>query len=204
MENKKVIAVFGGSFNPPLNSHFSLAEQIINEYENIDKVMFVPVNSKYTKLGLLSNEHRYNMLKLVCDKNADFILSDIEITKPIQLPTIETLKLLQKDYPNHKLAFTIGTDNLKEIETWTKAEELLSNFTILILERDEDNSEEIINNNDFLLKYKNSFVKLKENIRSNLSSTFVRDKIKRGKSIRYLTPDEVYYYIRENNLYENM
>ena len=42
---------------------------------------------------------------------------------------------------------------------------------------------------------------LKENIRSNISSSFVREKLKRNKSIRYLTPDEVYYYIKENNLY---
>ena len=68
MEEKKLLAIFGGSFNPPLNSHFSLAQQIVNEYENIEKVLFVPVNSKYQKKGLLENEHRYNMLKLVCDK----------------------------------------------------------------------------------------------------------------------------------------
>ena len=39
MENKKILAIFGGSFNPPLNSHFSLAQQIVNEYENIEKVI---------------------------------------------------------------------------------------------------------------------------------------------------------------------
>jgi len=49
MEEKKILAIFGGSFNPPLNSHFSLAQQIVNEYENIEKVIFVPVNSKYEK-----------------------------------------------------------------------------------------------------------------------------------------------------------
>ena len=46
MKNDRVIVVFGGSFNPPLNSHFSLAEQIISEYENVEKVIFVPVNQK--------------------------------------------------------------------------------------------------------------------------------------------------------------
>lgn len=203
MDEKKIIAVFGGSFNPPLNSHFSLAEQIINEYENIEKVMFLPVNSKYNKSGLISNEHRYNMLKLVCDKNKDFILSDLELKQEVQFSTYETLNLLQKDFPNHKLCFVIGTDNLKTISTWRTVDILLSEFTFLILERDEDNVDEIINNDEFLLKYKNSFVKLKQNIRSNLSSTFVREKIKRGKSIRYLTPDEIYYYIKKNNLYNS-
>lgn len=201
MDNKKILAIFGGSFNPPLNSHFSLAQQIVNEYENIDKVIFVPVNSKYEKEGLLENEHRYNMLKLVCDKNKDFIVSDIELKQEKQLHTIETLELLQNEYPNNIICFTIGTDNLKEISKWGASEKLVTNFKILVLERDEDCMDEIIENDEFLLKHKESFIKLKENIRSNISSTFVREKIKRGKSIRYLTPDEVYYYIKENNLY---
>ena len=201
MEEKKILAIFGGSFNPPLNSHFSLAQQIVNEYENIEKVIFVPVNSKYEKEGLLENEHRYNMLKLVCDKNKDFIVSDIELKQEKQLHTIDTLELLQNDYPNNIICFTMGTDNLKEISKWGSSEKLVTDFKILVLERDEDSMDEIIKNDEFLLKYKESFIKLKENIRSNISSTFVREKIKRGKSIRYLTPDEVYYYIKENNLY---
>ena len=201
MEEKKVLAIFGGSFNPPLNSHFSLAQQIVNEYENIEKVIFVPVNSKYEKDGLLENEHRYNMLKLVCDKNKDFLVSDIELKQEKQLYTIETLELLQSEYPNNIICFTIGTDNLKEISKWGSSEKLVTHFKILVLERDEECMDEIIENDEFLLKHKESFIKLKENIRSNISSTFVREKIKRGKSIRYLTPDEVYYYIKENNLY---
>lgn len=201
MEEKKILAIFGGSFNPPLNSHFSLAQQIVNEYENIEKVIFVPVNSKYQKEGLLENEHRYNMLKLVCDKNSDFIVSDIELKQQKQLYTIETLELLQKEYPNNILCFTIGTDNLKGFSKWESADKLVNKFKILVLERDEDDMNEIIEQDNFLLEHKNSFIKLKENIRSNISSTFVREKIRREKSIRYLTPDEVYYYIKENHLY---
>ena len=71
-----------------------------------------------------------------------------------------------------------------------------------MLERDVDNMDEIIKENEFLTKYKTSFLKVKNNIRSNLSSTFVRDKLKHGKSIRYLVPDEVYFYIKENKLFE--
>ena len=201
MKNKKVLAIFGGSFNPPLNSHFSLAEQILTEYENIEKVMFVPVSTKYNKKGLISNEHRYNMLKIVCDKNEKFELSDIEMIQKEQLNTLETLELMQKEYPEHTLYFTMGTDNLKELSTWGLAEELVKKFKFLIIERDNDEIEKIIENDEFLKTYKKSFLKVKENIRSNISSTFVREKIKKGKSIRYFTPDDVYFYIKENNLY---
>ena len=203
MNNKKILAVFGGSFNPPLNSHFSLAQQIVNEYDNIEKVIFVPVNSKYEKQDLLPNKHRYNMLKLVCDKNDKFILSDIEIKQDRQLYTLETLELLQEQYPEYELCFTIGTDNLKSFPTWNNPEELSKKFKILVIERDEDNIEAILDENVCLKEHRNSFIKLKKNIRSNISSSFVRDKLKRGKSIRYLTPDEIYYYIKENKLYNN-
>lgn len=202
MKNSNVIVVFGGSFNPPLNSHFSLAEQILNEYEQIQSIIFVPVNSKYEKEGLLSNEHRYQMLKLVCDKNEDFILSDIEVNSARPLYTIETLEIIQKQYLNHPIWFTIGSDNLRQLHTWKRAKELVCNFKILVLERNQDHMEEIIQQNEFLKQYQNAFIKVKENIRSNLSSTFVRNKLKRRKSIRYLTPDEVYFYIKENRLFQ--
>lgn len=201
----KKIIVFGGAFNPPLNSHFSLAEQIVNEYENVEKIIFVPVNSKYQKSeALLSNEHRYNMLKLVCEQNENFEVSDIELKSDRPLYTIETLNILQKQFPNNEIVFTTGTDNLREFDTWHEAEQIVKNFKILVLERDEDSMDDIIALNSFLSANKSSFIKVKENIRSNLSSTFVRDKIRRGKSIRYLIPDEVYRYIKENKLYEVM
>lgn len=199
---RKVIVVFGGSFNPPLYSHFSLAEQIVNEYEIVQKVIFVPVNGKYEKQELLSNEHRYKMLAIVCNKNKNFEVSRVELESNRPLYTIETLKEIQQQYPDHEIWFTIGSDNLRTLHTWERATELAKNFKILILERDQDRMEEIIQNNSFLQENKQAFIKVKNNIRSNLSSTFVREKIKRGKSIRYLTPDEVYYYIKENNLFQ--
>lgn len=199
---KKQIVIFGGCFNPPLNSHFSLVEQIINEYNNIEKIIFVPVNSQYKKIDLISNEHRYKMLKLVCDKNEKLDVSKIEINSSRPLYTIETLREFQRIYPKHEIAFIIGSDNLKELGTWQKAEELTKDFKIYVLERDQDNFEKIIQSDEFLKKNKQSFIKAKNNITSNLSSTFVRKKIKEGKSIRYLAPDEVVSYILENRLYQ--
>lgn len=202
MIDENIIAVFGGCFNPPLNSHFSLADQIVNEYEFIEKIIFIPVNSKYNKEELLSNSHRYNMLKIVCNKNPKFEVSDIEITNDRPLYTIETLNEIQKSYPKNIIWFIIGTDNLKILENWEKAKELVSNFKILVLERDNDDFSKIINNSKFLNKNKNAFIKVKNNIKSNISSTFVREKIKKNKSIRYLVPEEIYVYIERNKLFK--
>lgn len=201
----KKIIMFGGAFNPPLNSHFLLAQQIVNEVEDIDKVIFVPVNIKYEKNeAIISSEDRYNMLKMVCDKNENFEVSRLEIDSDRPLFTIETLDILQKEYPEHQILFATGTDNLKEFDTWEGADKITGKYKVLIFERDTDKMEDIIASNPFLKANKDTFIKLKENTRTNLSSTFARSKLREGKSIRYLTPDEVYNYIKENKLYEVM
>ena len=74
-------------------------------------------------------------------------------------------------------------------------------FKIYVLERDKDNVDKIINSNEFLKQNREAFIKARNNITSNLSSTFVREKIRNGKSIRYLTPNEVVDYIEKNKLY---
>ncbi|MCI8617310.1 MAG: nicotinate (nicotinamide) nucleotide adenylyltransferase [Clostridia bacterium] len=201
MINKQIL-IFGGCFNPPQNSHLSLAEQLINEYEEIEKIIFVPVNSKYQKIDLIENEHRYNMLKLICDKNEKFDVSRIEIDSDRPLYTIETLKAFQKLYPENEISFIIGSDNLKELCTWNNSNELVKDFKIYVLERSYDDIKNIINSNDFLKNNSSAFIKAKNTIVSNLSSTFIRDKIRNGKSVRYLTPDEVISYINNNNLYK--
>lgn len=200
--NRKQIIVFGGCFNPPLNSHFSLAEQMIAEYSEIEKIIFVPVNSQYEKIDLIENEHRYQMLKAVCDKNEKFEVSRIEIDSERQLYTVETLHKLQEEYTDYEVAFLTGSDNLKTLDTWKKVDELTRDFKMYILERDNDCMEEIIENNELLKKHRQALIKAKDTIKSNLSSTFVREKIKAGKSIRYLTPDEVISYIKEHQLYQ--
>ena len=147
MEQKKAIVVFGGSFNPPLNSHFSIAQEVLNQYEEVEKVVFIPVNKKYPKDGLLENEHRYNMLKVVADKNSSFIISDIDFYGEKSLPTIDTLEEIQKQYPDYNIWFLMGSDNLKDLYNWDKSEEIVSKYKILVMERDEDDVDEIIKGN---------------------------------------------------------
>ena len=149
---KNVIAVFGGSFNPPANSHISLAKQVLENNSNIEKVIFVPVNVKYNKEGLASNEDRFFMLQKICENNEGIEVSDIEITSQRQLYTIETLRLIQEKYKEYEIYFVLGTDNLKELETWHEADELLKKFKMLVLERGDDDIEQIIEEDDFLRK----------------------------------------------------
>lgn len=201
MRNK--IVVFGGSFNPPLNSHFSIAQQVLNQFEEVKKVIFIPVNNNYEKSGLINTRHRYNMIKLVTDKNENFEVSDMDMHEKKSLHTIETLEKMQQEYPNDEISFLCGSDNLKEISTWELGEKLISKYKIIVMERDTDLIDDIIKKDKLLKCYNENIIRLKEDIKCNFSSTYVRALLKKGKCVRYLLPDEVFYYIENNKLYRN-
>jgi len=201
--NKKVIAVFGGSFNPPINSHFVLAKQIIEKCDIVEKLVFVPVSTKYRKSKLADDEHRYNMLKLICENEDKLEVSDIELRQDKQLYTIETLDLLKQQYGElYEVWFVMGTDNLKEIDTWNSSERLLKEYKIIVLERENDILEQIIKNNKFLKEYKESLIKIKGIEKTFLSSTMIREKIKKGEQIDEYIPISIKKYIYDNNLYK--
>ena len=198
---KRIIAIFGGSFNPPINSHVLFARQILEKLDNIEKIIFVPVSTKYKKEELALNEHRLNMLKIICSKEQKMDVSDVELKSEKQLYTIQTLNYFKNLYKDYEIYFVMGTDNLKEIETWKEPEQMLKNFHIVVLEREKDNLEEIINKSKLLSKNKKSIISLNGLERINLSSTMIREKIKRGEDIKEFIDKEVLEYIKKNELY---
>lgn len=189
--NKTGIAVFGGSFNPPTVAHINLAKQVLEEMNEIEKVIFVPVSTKYNKKGLASDDDRFNMLKSICNSQENLEVSDLELKSKRQLYTIETLRIIEEQNPGKEIYFIIGTDNLKELETWYKPDELLKNFKIIVLDRGEDNTEDIIEKSEFLKKYKSSFIKLKNMKKMNISSTYIREQLKLGNNVQDLVPEEI-------------
>lgn len=198
----KKLVILGGAFNPPTIAHFSLAQQIVNELSDLDKVLFMPVNSNYKKAEMpTSNEHRFNMLESVCKDLDKVEVSRLELDYDRVLTTIETLRILKEQNLDREIIFATGTDNLKEFNTWNNYLDILNEFKLLIFERGNDSFEKILEEFDYLKEYKNSLIKL-DNIKTNLSSTYIRNKIREGKNIKFLVPDQVLEYIEKNNLYK--
>lgn len=199
----KKIGVFGGAFNPPHNFHFSVAQEILNMDSNFEKIIFVPVGDKYKKSGLISAEHRYNMLKILCDKNNSFEVSRLEINEKEQLYAYQTLDKFKEIYPEYKLYFIIGTDSLKTLDKWANLDYLLSTYNFLIYQRGNDNFYDIMNKLPTLNQYIDNIHFLNNAIWSNLSSSYIREQINLGKTTKYFIPEEVLNYINNNNLYKS-
>jgi len=197
----KKIGIFGGVFNPPHNFHFSIAQNILNENKDFEKIIFVPTGNKYNKPQIIDSTHRYNMLKLVCDLNPNLEVSKFEIDSISQPFSYQTLDHFKKIYPDHEIIFITGSDNIKSFETWREPDYILNNYKLMVYERDYDNLSDIINNNSFLSKHKNNILDANCGIYTNLNSTFIREKISQNKSTEYLLPKEIFNYIQQNNLY---
>ena len=201
---KRIIAVFGGSFNPPLNSHFEIAKKVCEEFKNVEKIIFVPVSTNYTKAELIKNEYRYEMLKLGCQNQPNFEVSDIELKNEKKPYTIDTLDYIKEQYKGYDIYFIVGTDNLKELDTWHEAEKLVEKYKFFVVERNNDKFEDIIEKNIFLKNHKNSFILLKNIERIPLSSSQIRKMIKNGEDVNGYLPESILKYIEKKFLYKQM
>jgi len=197
---KKGIAIYGGSFNPPANSHISIANQIIEKIEFIQELVFLPVNIEYGKDELISNEHRYNMLTIICKSNKKFTVSDYELKSKEKNYTIDTLNVLKEKYKK-ELYFVIGTDNLKEIKFWKEAEELLNQFKLIVVERGNDSFEDIIKEDKFLKVHEKSLIKADGVKTEYIKKSKKKKKEKNKENISQYLPLEIKKYIKDNKLY---
>lgn len=191
------IGIFGGSFNPPHKMHLNIVEELLNE-KVLDKVIIVPTGLHYSyKNNLVSNEHRYNMLKLMTKHNDKIEISDFEF-KDEEIHSYDTLEYYKNIYKNDTIYFVCGLDNISYVDKWYKGEYLLNNYKFLVITRDTNNLDEILLKYE---KYKDNIIIT--NIKSNtISSSYIREELKNKNSdLTAYVDQEVLNYINENNLY---
>jgi nicotinate-nucleotide adenylyltransferase len=118
--------------------------------------------------------------------------STIEFNLPSPSFTVDTLAYLKEKYTQHQFSIIMGSDSFTNIKKWKNYETIIENYQIYIYERTGfpvKNIEEAVLN------------KLEAPL-IEISSSAIRNIIKRGKSIRYLVPDVVNEQIKENKYYK--
>lgn len=202
--NKKLVAIYGGSFNPPTIAHEKIAEDILL-LEEVKKVVYLPVGDSYKKQDLISSKYREDMLCILSNdlsqKGLNVEVNSLEIKAQRRLYTLESLRILREQYDS-ELAFVMGTDNIKQFDTWYETEKLLNEFYFIVIERADDNVIEIIRNHKLLSNYENKFIILKETSYKRISSTYVRKNLYKDADVSKYINQNVLKYIKNNNLYK--
>lgn len=195
MKNK--ILIFGGTFNPIHNGHLILAQHCINE-EGFDKVVFIPTMNPYYK-DTLDFDTRLKMLKMAIKDNDKFAYSSIEKRYNLEGKLYLILEKISK-LSDDDITILIGSDSLMNLDWWYKIDEILKNYKILVLKRDDEDKAISIKIAEYKEKY-GADIKVLNNKRVEISSSMIREMIKNGKSIKYLVRDDVEKFIRDEKLY---
>ncbi len=198
------IGIMGGTFNPIHNGHLIVTEDVRVKC-GLDRVLFITSGQPPHKLKseVIDAIHRYEMVRRAVSSNPFFEASRIEIDRGGYSYTVNTLRQLKKEYGDGvDFYFIIGADIIPELITWREYEKVfqLCDF-IAILRPGHDwpaLSAQIKSNEE------NYGVRIHpvDSHLVDISSTEIRERCKRGESIKYLVPDEVEDYIKTKGLYK--
>ena len=202
MAEKKRVGILGGTFDPIHVGHLMTAEAVRDEY-HLDKVIFIPAAVPPHKQNQDVTEamHRYVMTVLATCSNPNFEVFDIEMNRPGPSYTIDTIReLLERFGEDTEFYFITGADAIQEIHTWDRIEELLEMCHFIGASRQGCLPDVNQIKASFGELGKRKIHRL-ETPELEISSTDIRNRIKKGYSIKYIVPTAVEQYIYKQGLY---
>ncbi len=197
------VGLMGGTFDPVHIGHLVTAEEAWQQFD-LDKVIFIPVGlPPHKKIeGISDSEHRYMMTLLAVINNSRFEVSRYEIDKTTPSYTIDTVRYFKDFFGKEaNIFFITGTDAVLEILTWKNYEELLDICTFIAASRPGYSLEKLHQRIEGYYPQTMNKVHLLENPAMSVSSTFIRERVRANKTIKYLTTEAVEHYIYKYNLY---
>ena len=200
---EKKVGIMGGTFNPVHNGHLLLAESA-RETFGLDEILFMPSGNSYMKdaASILDGETRAHMTELAIEGNPIFRLSRIELERKGPTYTCDTLSQLKEQDGDSRYFFIMGADNLFILEKWKDVEYIFQNCIIAAAARGDETDGEIRRRAELLRKRYRADIRLLLERRIDISSLEIRERLRRGQSVRYLLPDSVLAYIAQENLYQ--
>jgi nicotinate-nucleotide adenylyltransferase len=186
------IGLYFGSFNPIHTGHLIIANHILNE-TNLQKVWFVvsPQNPFKHSSSLLNEYDRLHLVQMAIQEDDRLKASEIEFSLPKPSYTSHTLAYLKEKYASHEFSIIMGSDSFQNIDKWKNAETILDNYPILVYKRPGFEVKQAFN----------AAVAVLEAPLLEISATYIRDSIAKGKSIRYLVPRAVEEEIEKSGFY---
>ncbi len=182
--------IFGGTFNPIHMGHLLLAETA-RERLRLDRVLFIPTNQPPHKRvpRLLPGAVRLELIRLAIHDNPAFVASDIELERSGPSYSIETVRILRTRLPQASLFLLVGADMLAV--KWVSWKELTRLCTVVAAHRPGAVS-----------RKRQAGVKWLPMPEVAIASSEIRQRIKAGRSIRYLVPPQVERHIQQRHLYQ--
>ena len=196
------VGILGGTFDPVHNGHLTVAEQVKSQLK-MDEVIFIPAGQPWLKQDRLISpaEHRLDMLRLAVAGKPYFSISTIELDRPGNTYTIDTIdRLLAESGPEGELYFIIGWDKLAELHLWKDATGLLEKCCLVAVPRPGYALPDL-RELEAAVPGATRRVVLLDSPLVDISASEIRQRVRQGLSISNLVPEAVALYIRRQALY---
>ena len=186
----------GGSFDPVHFGHL-LAAQDAYEQMKLDRVVFVPAAQSPLKPNdvVSSAEDRLAMLRGATGWDHRFEISDCEIKRGGVSYTIESARYFRSAYPQARLYWIIGGDQVAKLALWRDIRELAGLVEFIYLERPGYPVRGTPDVPGLQLHRCDGHLLA-------VSSTELRERVKQNLSLDYFVPHRAIVHIRERNLYQ--
>jgi nicotinate-nucleotide adenylyltransferase len=197
------LGIMGGTFDPIHYGHLVTAEAARTEF-GLEVVVFVPSGHPPHKAGhrLTDARHRYMMTVLAVATNPWFEVSRVEIDRPGFSYTIDTVQEFRRRYgETTDLFFITGADAILEILTWHRVNDLFTLCQFIAATRPGYRLDGLGKVLEAILPDNRQRIHLLEVPALAISSTDIRERVRSGRSIKYLVPEPVEHYIYKNRLY---
>ena len=184
--------ILGGTFNPVHYGHLFVADEVRSAF-GYDVAILVPAYQPVHKnlAPILAPAHRLEMLRRAVAGREGFIVDGSEIERSGPSYSIDTvLEMIPRHGIVGKPGFVIGDDLVAGFPTWKNVERLAQVVDLIVARRTLAGP--------VRLKYPHRTVM---NSILPISSSEIRERIAEGRSVRFLLPDAVLDYIREQGLY---
>lgn len=195
--------VLGGTFDPVHNGHLELAQLVYKNFK-LEKILFVPNQMPPHKQdeNVTPIEDRLAMLELALKDYPDFEISRLEVRGDIPQYTIYTMRELKEIYPNKRLFFLLGSDNLIQLKNWRKAKELIQECNFILVEREGFCISEMSRQWELPLALFEKIIQWRITLHpQNVAASEIRKKIHAGQQVQDLVPNAVWTYIQGHQLY---
>lgn len=197
------IGIYGGSFDPVHNGHVNAALTFMEEL-SLDKIIVVPAYQPPHKKGLAMtpSEHRLNMCSLAFGNLEGFEVSDIEIKRADEGYMADTVAELREIYPDDELFLLMGGDMLLYFQRWYAWHKITDEAVLAVAARNREDDSALEAEAAVLRSY-GAEVRIVPIEVKEISSTSVREAVRRSDDISSMVPNGVDDYIWDHYLYYN-
>ncbi len=193
--------IFGGSFDPIHVGHLIVARDVL-EKTGMEKLIFVPANQAPLKNAPEAGaQDRLRMVEIAISGSEGFSVDDREIRRGGISYTVDTLRELKKELKERPWII-LGADSVLSLHRWREPDTITSLSRLLVVERGGlmDRLRDYFRERFPALK-EGADYKLISVRRIDISASEIRQRIKKGLSIKFMVPEAVESYIMEKNLY---